>query len=49
MRKRFYLLSSLTLTLSAGLTWLWFPAIWLLQPYLDRFKKLMETAQAESF
>ncbi len=30
MRKRFYLLSSLALILSAGLTWLWFPAIWLL-------------------
>ncbi len=30
MRKRFYLLSVLALILSAGLTWLWFPAIWLL-------------------
>jgi len=30
MRKRFYLLSVLALILSAGLTWLWFPAIWML-------------------
>jgi len=30
MRKRFYLLATLSLILAAALTWLWFPAIWLL-------------------
>ena len=30
MRKRFYLLATLSLILSAGLTWLWFPAVGLL-------------------
>ena len=30
MRKRFYFLAALGLTLAAGLTWLWFPAVWLL-------------------
>ncbi len=30
MRKRFYLFSAITLILAAGLTWFWFPAVWLL-------------------
>ena len=30
MRKRFYLLATISLILAAGLTWLWFPAVWLL-------------------
>jgi glutamate synthase domain-containing protein 2 len=30
MRKRFYLLATISLIVAAGLTWLWFPAVWLL-------------------
>jgi len=30
MRNRFYLLATLSLILSSALTWLWFPAVWLL-------------------
>ncbi|NOR70220.1 MAG: FMN-binding glutamate synthase family protein, partial [Methylomarinum sp.] len=30
MRNRFYLLATISLILASGLTWLWFPAVWLL-------------------